>query len=178
MISATLKSSGVDASKVSMGNVWNKVARGIVNALRGTKGFHPAAGADKKFENKLQQVETAYRRYVLAACESALTTLKLATPKDTGKTSANWTMELRETPAGFEADLNHPNKELVERLNSGGGDFYIFPKHAKVLAFTWHGKQIFARFVHRRAQPALGFIEKAQGQLVNDIANLNKAVTG
>lgn len=109
-------------------------------------------------------------------------TMQKNTPKDKGTAKSNWT--INQTSDTIHEVVN--NTRYLPWVNDGTGLYgprhrRITPRHARVLHFTWKGKEWFLKSV--RGQKGQKFVEKSMNETKNRINNivvktLNETIRG
>jgi hypothetical protein len=117
--------------------------------------------------------EIKFKQAIYKVAKETLAELKAATPKDTGKTRADWSLNILSQGDILIYEFDNSNKDLIEMLNYGTRAHVIKPNNAKRLHFKVGKDEVFATFVNHPGTVGLGFIEKAQQDMAIKIRQVS-----
>jgi len=173
MLEVSLKSSGAsDKQSVDQADWFPKVLLEFCNTFRNVKGVSLNTAQIGRAKQSVATLEKRLKAKMYRFASQALEELKAATPSDTGKTRADWSLKVIKQGDTLIYVLDNSNKALIEMLNYGTRAHMIYPKNAKALHFSIGGQEVFAKMVNHPGTVGLGFIEKIQKDLDSKMSTI------
>lgn len=154
---------------VRQANWFPKTMLEICNTFMNVRRLKLNTSQVRRLQQDIGKFEIRFKDAMLRVAKQALADLKRATPKDTGKTRAGWSLNVVQEGDILRYELNNTNRELIDMLNYGTRAHIIEASKAKVLHFKMGKKDVFATFVHHPGTVGLGFIEKIQKDMATKI---------
>jgi len=152
---------------------FSKIGYSLANLFRGIVGIKSKTSMQQQLKIDITEREKLIKQAIYVIAQNTLRELQLATPYDTGATAQGWGLNVSQMGDTIHLRYEHSDGDAINRLNYGTRAHVIYPKHGQALKFKIGGQVVFAKYVHHPGTAALGFLEKAEARLVQDLDKLS-----
>lgn len=153
-------------------SMFAKVKYSIVNLFRNVVGLPDKMSRSQKFVSDLEEVEKLIKQAIYLTANKHLEKLRLQTPFLTGATREGWGLQIKQEGDTLVLEYDNTNRDLIHILNYGTRGRFIHARKAKAMHFKVGGKDVFAKVVWHPDVAGLGFLEKAEAELNDDLTRL------